>query len=134
MWDHDLRRRAMLAAINVGNRCTGRMSAPTTVLPFHLGEIAGLLQNKRQDAENRRELRDTAKKLSDILDEVEDEEIKRWVEVTIDLAEAAARCTNQRARDHFLMVLAGVEAALEQNPPKRGLGKKKSGESKGSDG
>jgi len=112
----------MFAAVNVGNMCVGAMTIPE--IPFHLGQVAGLLRKEPDDVA-RLELLGVARKLCDLAPKVEEERIRQWVMVTIDLAQAAATCTNQKKKDHFLMVLRGVEVALEQNPPVRGLGKQK---------
>jgi len=126
----------MFAAVNVANMCVGKMTNP--MLPLHLGEVAGLLKKGKKIGEEpvQVELSNVALKLSKLAPEIEDERIRRWVDVTVDLARSAAHCygvslpegdtsENRQTQDHFLMVLKGVEVALEQNPPVRGLGKSK---------
>lgn len=136
MWTDKLRTQAMFAAVNMANMCVGKMTNP--MLPLHLGEVAGLLKRDKGEGETtlQDDLWNVALKLDMLAPEIEDERIRRWVDVTVDLAKAASKCyrlalpegdTSEegQTQEHFLMVLKGVEVALEQNPPVRGLGKPK---------
>ena len=123
MWTPELRQRAALAAINVGNMCIGPVDSRVVSL---LGEIAGWLHQVEEEDRDRYETREglltAARKLRELHPGIPDDRVQKWVGVIIDLAEAAA-FGNIKDRDNFLMVLRGVEVALEQTPPVRGLGK-----------